>query len=197
MVPIIAYYTSNSSYENDAIVLKENLDALKLKHDIHEFPCAGSWQANTQLKANFIRQWMENNPDVPYFVYLDVDALVIKQPIWFDQLAEQNTQFAAVIFNNSVLLSGTLFFANNKTTRDLVDDWIALNKKYPTTLPDGREAWDQRTLHMAVKSKLKKGVDWVEMPLGYTFMIGLTQTRYPDITDPVIVHTRGHLRYGE
>lgn len=186
---VIGYYTVNTPYEQEAETLKVSLDALQYEHDIRGVPNLGSWQKNTQYKANFVRGMLEEYAPRPC-LYLDVDAVMVSPPVILDTL---DCDIAAVHFGKTTeLLSGTVYWGNTAMCRLVVDRWLALNERYPKTLPDHREAWDQRTLDMAIRET--PACRFVELPQEYTWITELTQRQIPGLT-PVIMHTRGALRW--
>lgn len=187
---VIAYFTADTPYEAEAEVLKISLESLGYGYLVCGVPNLGSWQKNTQYKAEFVQAMLEMHPGQP-LLYLDVDAVMVQPPVLLDGL---KADIAAVHFaRQTELLSGTVFFGNTVQCNRVVQKWIALNKQYPVTLPNGREAWDQRTLEMAIKKI--QGVNFVELPQEYTWIVELTQKRCPECTSPVIMHTRGAKRF--
>jgi len=186
---VIAYYTVDTPYEDEAEVLKISLESVGYSYLVCGVPNLGSWQKNTQYKSIFIRDMLERFFGKP-LLYLDVDAIMIKPPVLLDNL---KADIAAVHFSNgSELLSGTLWLGNTKQCNRVIEKWIRLNEQFPETLPNGKQAWDQRTLEMAIKRI--QGINFVELPQGYTYIVELTQRRCPNV-DPVIMHTRGAKRF--
>lgn len=187
---VIGFFTVATPYEQEAEILKLSLNSLGYPYDIRGVPNLGSWQRNTQYKAEFISKMLLEYPGTP-LLYLDVDSIVVR-PLLF--LHGITGDIAAVHFcNTKELLSGTVYFANNENCRKVVDKWIELNRKYTTVLPDGRPAWDQRTLEMAIKSFPE--VVFQELPQEYTWITELTQRRLPNLQSPCIIHTRGAYRF--
>jgi len=185
---VVAYYTIDTPYEDEAETLKLSLEAVGYSYLITGVPNLGTWQKNTQYKAKFIQEMLERNIGKP-ILYLDVDAIMVQAPVLLDNL---KADVAAVHYaGKSELLSGTIYLGNTKQCRRIVQKWIHLNEQYPETLPNGKHAWDQRTLKMAI-SKIK-GVNFVELPQSYTWIVELTQ-RYTDCS-PIIMHTRGAKRF--
>lgn len=188
---IIGYFTVDTPYEQEAESLKLTLDAFKYKYDILPVPNLGSWQKNTQYKAKVVRAMMNKYPGQP-LLYLDVDSLVLHPLDIFDNM-HTLCDIAAVHFHNSTeLLSGTVFFSGSQLSRRIVDQWIALNLRYPIKLPDGREAWDQRTLRMAIHAV--RGATFKELPQEYTWIAQLSNSRMPG-KNAIILHTRGAYRF--
>jgi hypothetical protein len=123
-------------------------------------------------------------------LYLDVDAVMVQPPVLLDNL---QADIAAVHFaKKAELLSGTLFLGNTPLCHRVVEKWININEQYPDKLPNGKDAWDQRTLEMAIKRT--EGVCFIELPQEYTWITELTQRHAPGLS-PVIMHTRGAKRF--
>ena len=186
---IVGYYTEKTPYEREASVLRLSLESLGYSYEMYGIPNQGSWQKNTQFKAQFLSTMLKEHPGQP-LLYLDVDSVMIQHPVLLENI---QGDIAAVHFaGGGELLSGTVYFANTPVCQEVVDKWIELNSLYPRRLPNGRAAWDQRTLRMAISEK--KECRFVELPQEYTFIIELTQKRYPGLA-PVIMHTRGAYRF--
>lgn len=184
---VVAYYTKNTPYEDEAKSLRLSLDALKLEHYILGIDNLGSWQKNTQYKPRFLKHCLERYPNRP-LLYIDVDAIVIKYPTEIQTL---QCDLAATRYpNRGDVQSGTLFLGATGHCRYIIDQWIAMNERYPEKLPDGREAWDQRTLTMIINNVM---MDYRALPLEYCWICGYTARQYPHMS-PVIVHTRGAYR---
>jgi hypothetical protein len=186
---VVAYFTVDSPYEAEAETLKLSLESLGYSYLVCGVPHQGSWQQNTQLKAEFLALMLEEMPDTP-LLYLDVDAVMIQPPVLLDDLV---ADIAAVHFcGGKELLSGTIYLGGTSGCREVVENWQQINKQHPDTLPNGMLAWDQRTLEMAIRGT--QGVRFVELPQEYTFIVELTQRRMPGLA-PVILHTRGAKRF--
>ncbi len=186
---VIAYFTVDTPYEAEAEVLKLSLESVGYSYLICGVQGLGSWQKNTQVKAYFIQQMLGEQPGQP-LLYLDVDAIMVQAPILLDGL---QADIAAVHFaKRNEFLSGTLFLGNTERCLLVIREWININTRYPTTLPDGRLAWDQRTFKMAMDKV--KDLNYVELPQEYTWITELTQRYAPGLA-PVIMHTRGAKRF--
>jgi hypothetical protein len=187
---VIAYYTVNTPYQNEVEMLKLSLESIGYSYNIYGVPHLGNWQKNTQYKALFIQYMLNKYKDQP-LLYLDVDCVMMNPPVLLDDI---NADIAAVHFaHGKELLSGTLYLGNTSKCHMVVKEWIELNEQYPERLPNGRAAWDQRTLNMAIKRV--PDVNFVELPQSYTWIMGLTLRRCPGETTPVIMHTRGAKRF--
>jgi hypothetical protein len=182
---VIGYYTANTPYELESRKLIVSLEALGYEHDLMPVDNLGSWQANTQFKAQVVEQMILKHQRP--ILYLDVDAVMVQPPVLLDNL---DCDIAAVHYADTTeLLSGTVYFT--PSALPVVRRWQAINAAYPEKLPDGRLAWDQRTLRMAI---MESGCSFHELPQEYTWIVELTQKRFPGLA-PVILHTRGALRF--
>lgn len=187
---VIGFYTENTPYQHEAESLKLSLETHEYEHDILAVPNLGSWQKNTQYKAQVIKGFLEKYPNRE-LLYLDVDAVMVHPPILLDNI---DCDIAAVHFaKRNEFLSGTVYFAGSAACMKVVNRWIALNEQFPKTLPDGREAWDQRTLAMAIRDI--KDCRYIELPQEYTWIVELTQKYYDKNSSPIIMHTRGAKRF--
>lgn len=182
---VIGYYTVDTPYELEARKLIVSLEALGYEHDLLPVENLGSWQKNTQFKAQVVEQMLLKHQRP--ILYLDVDAVMVQKPVLLDGLS---CDIAAVHFADTTeLLSGTVYFTPQ--SKPVVKRWQEINEAYPEKLPDGRLAWDQRTLRLAIK---ELQAHFVELPQEYTWIVELTQKRFPGLA-PVILHTRGALRF--
>ena len=187
---VVAYYTVDTPYKHEAELLKISLESVGYGYEVCGVPNFGTWQKNTQAKAYFIQYMLERHEGQP-LLYLDVDAVMVQPPVIMDTL---EADIAAVHFNHqNELLSGTVFFGNTGRCKRVVRKWIAINERCPETLPNGKQAWDQRTLELAIQQV--PNINYVELPQEYTWIVELTQKEMPDCPPPVIMHTRGAKRF--
>jgi len=186
---VVAFFTEDTPYQGEAEVLKLSLESLGYSYLVCGIANRGTWQKNTQAKAPFIQLMLEEHPGQP-LLYLDVDSVMVQPPLLLDDL---DADIAAVHFaGRTELLSGTVWFGNTVQCRRVVEKWIRLNLQYPEKLPNGKPAWDQRTLEMAINRI--GGMRFVELPQEYTWITELTQRHAPGLA-PVILHTRGAKRF--
>jgi hypothetical protein len=186
--PIFFAYYTPGPYEQEAERLRLSMDALTLRLELIPMAGRGSWQKNTQMKAEVVRDMLQRHPG-ERLVYLDVDAFCVVRPQLFWTI---DADVAAVMYGGHTLLSGTVYLHSNERTVRLVDRWLELNKRYPERLPNGAEAWDQRTLQMAINQM--PDVKFYKLPQEYTWIVELSQREYPE-SRPIICHTRGALRF--
>lgn len=186
----VGYYTVDTPYEDEAKGLRLSMEAHGLDYYLESVKNLGSWQKNTQYKARYIQAMLAKHKRP--LVYVDVDAIVVQRPsVLLSMPATVDLAAVHYAVSGKELLSGTVYFGNTPACRALVDRWVEINAKYPDVLPDGRDAWDQRTLDMAMSAVT---VRFQELPQEYTVISGLTQQVLPDI-QPVILHTRGAYRF--
>lgn len=145
----VGCFSIGTTYEREAALLRQSLDAVGMRHDIRGFPDQGDWYANTAMKAEMIcdLRFDIRGP----MLYVDVDAFVHQNCTgYFDRLAENGIDFAAHWFAGPAkghvsnqtcpcirggkcdrahrLLSGTLFFGDTDRARDLLENWCELNQ---------------------------------------------------------------------
>ena len=140
---VVAYYTLNTSYADEMQHLMASLKKFNLPMDIVGIPSQGSWQANTEYKAYFVKQMLIRHypKDI---LYLNADARVQQYPVLFD-----NVNFdLGVYYLNGELISSTVYFANNAKVSVLVDMWIAYCFRNP-------DRWDQQILQHVLNEKGK------------------------------------------
>jgi hypothetical protein len=190
MPTFVAYYTKDTPYERESAVLRESLDTLNLPYEFVPIDSLGSWQANTQVKAEIIRAALDSGPR--HICYIDVDAVVLHRPVHLLRLRHMPVDLSVYVSLGGAWKSGTIYLACNDKSRRLVDRWVEINDQYPETLPDGREAWDQRTLHMAWEET--REAQFAPLPPEYTYTVGYSQEAHPEV-NPIILHTRGALKH--
>jgi len=174
---IVSYYTKNTGYEKEAKRLEESIKKFGLEYDIEEIESLGDWQKNTHYKATFIRKMMDRHPNRD-LLWLDVDAVVHRYPILFDDI---DTDLAIHYKDGKELLSGTLYFSNNERIKKLVDAWIEENKKNP-------DIWEQKNLATTLKNWNGK----VEiLPPTYCQIFDLMM----NAGEPIIEHFQASRRY--
>jgi hypothetical protein len=179
----VAFYTSGP-YEREADGLRYSLDALGLEHDIRKVLSKGSWQRNTQMKAE-VMAWFLHDYAGRRVVYTDVDAYVIHRPELF---WTTKADFGAHVWCPGEMLSGTLYFRSSIRTLALVQKWVEVCREHPDYLPDGRPAWDQRCLlHAYEQNHAALNLSFLDLPHSYCWMIGLSQQQRSN-TSPIILH---------
>ena len=132
---IVGCYTKGD-YEREAHErLIPSVESLGLSSVIREIPSLGSWVKNGFACQLYTRKLCDEFPDAD-FLFLDVDAVVHSDP--WPYLRELDCDAAVYHFRNE-LLTGTLYLPHDGRRAEMLDRWIELNEKSPTT-------WDQENL---------------------------------------------------
>lgn len=145
---VVAFYTADTIYEDEARLLAGSLDAVGMNAEIEPMEDRGSWNANTAQKVDFIRRKREAL--VGPLLYLDADAFVHENcEDYFMGLHRAEIDFGAHWYagppkgydfaRNCLclsrgpcsrphrMLSGTLFIGDTDGARRLLDTWAAFN----------------------------------------------------------------------
>lgn len=145
---LVSFYTKNTGYEKLGPAFKQSaVDAGIDEMIIDIIPNQKNWHKNTRRKALVVYQHLGDLDGSIYdaVVFVDIDARFYSYPKLFDEITEDfGAHFRNWRHGQNELLSGTLFFRINKHVRDLVEDWIRLNKQKPNI-------WEQRNLQRAVR----------------------------------------------
>lgn len=191
----ISYYTANTPYEQ--VVQKYLLPSLKaryLKYDIKKIKDRGSWQKNTHIKAEFIKEMLLKHKTG--VVFLDADATVERFPILFYQIEHKyDISFHYLDFNfywkgksslKREALSGTLYLNYNKKVLKFLDEWIEMNKT--------NTQWEQKNMQ-AVLKKWDTKLKIYPLPLEYVAIVkGGDKVPY-FIKNPFIIHHQASRKY--
>jgi hypothetical protein len=175
---VVSMYTVSTPYEQEVENLRASLVKFKVQHKIYPIENTGSWAKNCQQKAVVIRQAMEEFSCS--VVWIDADAVLMANPSLFETLNCDLSYYYLRAFKE--LLSGTLWMANNRRMRTIVDHWIALNAT--------NEEWDQKNLQKIVEGdqSLKK----VILPVEYC---KIDKIRFTNSANPVITHYQASRRF--
>ncbi len=183
---IISYYTSNYKEVAYKYLIPS---VINLNHYIVEVPNQGDWHKNTNYKPIFIKECLEKFKE--NLVWIDSDAIINSNPIYFDQLDNSSIDFAYHLLNWEThygrltdkgkfeFLSGTLYFKNNEKIKILVDKWIELSK---TISPD------QKSLEFAIKTY--NNINTIILPREYCYIETLPDGNKPFliVENPIISH---------
>ncbi|MBS4164646.1 Uncharacterized protein PRO82_001977 [Candidatus Protochlamydia amoebophila] len=176
----VGYFTENTPYEEEIRHLAESLERFHLPMDLVAVPTQGSWQANTQYKAYFIKQMLVRHYP-KNILYLDADARVQQYPALFDQI---DADLAVFYWHNKELISSTLYFANNAKIAELIERWITCCFENP-------DIWDQKVLQYVIQESkdLKLRIDM--LPPSYCQIFDLMQQE----GEPVIEQFQASRRF--
>lgn len=181
---IVAYYTINTPYEDEAKKLIKSLNVLDLNYDVTGVPNLGNWQANTRFKAKFMED-MLNKHQGKNLLYVDSDAIVHSKPVLFENyFADIAVRWQDFRWRKNECLSGTIFMANNDKTRELCQRWQRIN------LSEGPAAttFEQWNLGSVIKEMESEGkLITKNLPPEYTMIFDSMRAMYPNIV-PVIEH---------
>jgi hypothetical protein len=152
MFRIVSFFTIGTPYENEIRSLTESLERLCIPFDIRGIDSLGSWDLNTKHKPVFIKEMLDAHSEEA-IVWLDADAVVLRTPTIFNQIDTdigvyyKTTGPTAERFKGQELITATMFFANNKRTRTLLDMWILEQSRLdqPET-----QLIEQRALHRTI-----------------------------------------------
>ena len=185
---IISYYTTNTPYEKIVVNLENSLKMFQLPYKIYPKPSEGSWTKNTQIKSKVILEALnEFQEDI---IWVDADAIFERQPYLFELLEHKEfdlcCHYLHTKYNANELLSGTLYFRNNIVVKQLVKDWIELNKV--------KEEWDQKTLQTLIEDKYKDTIKTVDLPSQY-IKIDKFEHWQGQVIAPVITHFQASRQY--
>lgn len=143
----VSFYTRNG-YDRVIQELKKDCWRLSLRTDFQEIPDQGSWIKNVQYKPHYIKRMLQKHKGHP-IVWIDADARIRQEPKLFnDMKSDVGVHYRRKGKGNvyrDELLSGTMYFANNDKTLNLMGLWIKSNKAHP-------QEWDQRTLAKVINS---------------------------------------------
>jgi hypothetical protein len=181
---IVAYYTLNTPYEDEAKKLIRSLNKLGLNHDVVGVKNLGDWQANTRFKAKFMEDMLNKHPG-KNLLYVDSDAIVHSRPTLFeDYNYDISVRWQDFRWRKDECLSGTIFMANNQKTRELCRRWQRIN------ISEGPNAktFEQWNLGTVIKQMEAEGkIKTHNLPAEYTFIFDSMRAMYPNAV-PVIEH---------
>ncbi len=181
---VVAYYTKNTPYECEVENLRRSLDDLPLAYQIVGVQNLGSWQANTQYKAVFLKHMLSRHGSRHRLLYVDADAVFRRYPELLDHIECD----VAVHARRRETLSGTIYLEPTPTTATLLETWISINHEHP-----GR--WDQVNLAAAIRKCCDDtGLRAAQLPAEYTFIFDLSRHDHPT-ANPVIEHFQASRRF--
>ena len=96
MVRFISFYTKNTPYEDLSYELSESLQKFSLPHTLYAIEDQGKWSKNVLQKPRIVERAMIDYPD-DSIVWIDVDSLVMKKPILFEDFCSKNIDIAVFV----------------------------------------------------------------------------------------------------
>ena len=189
-VKFIGYYTINTAYEKEVEKLIASLQSLNLDYDIAGVENQGDWESNTKMKPKVIKDMLNKYPDHS-IVYVDSDAIIRSKPEIFYNIKEDiGVRYQDFAYRKKPeCLSGTIYFANNKKSKQLCDLWIS--KCNSTNL---QVLAEQSVLPIAIEEMKSNGLTVMNIPPEYTFIFDTMKKIYPN-TRPVIEHFQASRKF--
>ena len=182
-IKIVAFYTTNTPYEQEAEEFKENLNKYSLDFKVYPVDNLHKWELNCAQKSRIVRQSLEDFSE--NILYLDIDARFLRTPT-FEEIEKETPGFCYWSrtwkpADDRELLSGTIYLPNNCLSREVVDAWIAEQERNPTE-------WDQKTLQRVVDSQ---EYEYYNLELKWVYVEPFMK---PLCSDPIIWHTQASRR---
>ena len=181
---VVAYYTVNTPYEQEAAKLRHSLERLGIPHDIVGVQNLGNWQANTRFKAKFMNEMLDKHKGIN-LVYVDCDAIIHSDPILFENYdCDIAVRWQDFKWRKNECLSGTIYMANNSLMRELCKRWSTINKQEG----DNPKTYEQWNLGKVIEDMRNEGkIKDKNLPPEYTMIFDSMRAMYPDV-NPVIEH---------
>ena len=181
---IVSYYTRRTSYEKEALFLKQSCEKLKLNHHIEAIDSLGSWEKNCCFKPTFLKQQLLNHKQS--LLWLDCDAIIVKPPYILNDVEEdiavRYIQEAAPSHPSKVM-SGTLFIKYNPKVLEFLELW---EKHCLLSLEKDEHTWDQIVLRNLLTSK-NVTLSFFSLPKAYCQVYDKMETR-DDLKKATIIH---------
>jgi len=183
---VVAYYTEGTLYEQESLRLRDSLYRFSIPHRIQPVLNLGDWNKNTSFKPDFVLSMLERYSGINV-AYVDADAEFKRFPKLFWTLPDQmKTDIAVYVFDRgeytkspkgTEVLSGTVFFKNTLTARDVVVRWKDRTQSHLSE-------WDQKSLEISLAGQYDL------LPPEYCKIFD----RMAFVKDPVIVHYQASRR---
>lgn len=144
---VFTAFTPNTIYEDGFAKLHESCKRLSIPLEYMEYPSTGKWVKNTLQKPKLIYQFMKKT-NKSYVFWVDSDAVFMKYPTLFDEIAEkrENSISTFSMGSRSRVCSGTVGFYNSLEVGYFISDWLSLCEH------DKQPIGDQKCLRELIKS---------------------------------------------
>lgn len=174
---LIAFYTENTPYEEEAKIWKDSFSSYSTK--IYPIKNKGSWELNCAMKPKIILSALVDF-DEPV-LYLDIDARLCSPIPEVPEPELPGICFWNQLWNPSVreLLSGTIYMPPTENSLNLLNAWIAFQEKNPTM-------WDQKTFQRVIETDK---YEYHVLPLDW-----INVSKFIKTENPIIYHTQASRR---
>ena len=145
---IVNLHTNNYPYIDHAKKLLDSINRFNLSYYIVIIDKKlRTWSEVCQLKPIVLLKAMNKYPNKS-IVWLDADAIIEQEPTLFLKISKD---IGVHYIYRNMLCSGTIFFNNTDKSKQLLNDWIKLNKRH-------KNVYDQETLKVLINYKYKKNL---------------------------------------
>jgi hypothetical protein len=141
---IVAFYTTDSIYENEARRMVASAKRLGLLVSPTPISSAGSWVKNASRKAEFLLS--ERKAKRGPLLYVDVDAVFHRDP--WPALADYDCDVAVHYSADSRLISATILINDTPAAHDLIAIWRERSNA-------NQEIWDQVVLQEIIAEDMQ------------------------------------------
>lgn len=146
---VISFYTQDTPYEKNMEILWESFKKYDIDFCIRGYKDRGSWEENCGIKPEFIKYCLDRFEGED-LLYVDIDAEFVSEPKLEFFKEKKDPLFCFIEWSlksekhnikqkQYELLSGTIYFPNNKVSHNIVDKWIHSQKV-------NKKKWDQQVL---------------------------------------------------
>ncbi len=185
---VVAFYTIGTPYEAEVEILKESLQKFGIPHILVPVHNAGKWVVNCAMKPKVILHTLKTKcKGIDYLIYLDADAVVVKDPKLFRTFNSDFAVHARIKPTGPEVLSGTIIMRKCASVINCIYQWVAEQAKYP-------EKWDQKTLETILGDGTAEAcrMNVVNLPLEY---VKIFDDKSPTDSEPVIIHNQASRRF--
>lgn len=169
----ISFYTED--YKEPALKLQKQLKAFGRPNRIQKVTDTGSWKKNIRRKPTIIAEMMNEARQYESVVWLDADAILLKDPVLFDTITEEVGLYfyKRAKVGDTEPLAGTMFFRNTSRVRRFLKVLAAKVAKTPVHM----KRPDQQFMRTMLPTS---GLSVYELPQSYS-QLWTEKTRKTDV----------------
>jgi hypothetical protein len=201
---VVGYYTQDGRYPQLAVQMQASARRWGLACEI--FPRTRRWGTGDGKPP---QPWVFGCGEKPYFLrdmrrkfprekllYLDVDAEIVKDPVWFEYIAPE-VDMGVLYSENKThgIISNVLWFNNNATVDTVLGEWCDRQNEACEHLLRapylGRAVWDQ-TILTEVLYQRGAGVNVVQIPYEYGKIDSMSKTKFMAHVKPEDIVIKQH-----